>query len=106
MVTPKIETANNMIIKEKLLDWLTHRLPPCKEITRMVSEAMDRKLPLRQRIQMRLHLMICAYCMRYFQQLQLMRETARLHSAQAENSDSSLSSEARERMKRTLYRPS
>ena len=106
MATSIVEMAKKMRFKEKLVDWLAHRLPPCKEVTRMASEAMDRKLPWRQKIEMKLHFMICAWCLRYFQQLQLMREMAHQQSSQAENMDSFLSPEARERMKRKLDMPS
>jgi hypothetical protein len=95
-----------MKMKEMLMAWLARRLLTCQEVTRMASEAMERKLPLRQRIDMKLHFLICALCLRYFKQLQFMREIARQRAAQAEDAASStatsLSSEARERMKRRL----
>ena len=93
-----------------LVAWLARRLPTCKEVTRMASDAMERKLPLRQRIEMKLHFLICALCLRYFKQLQFMREIARQHVAQVEDAasstTSSLSPEARKRMKRRLDMPS
>jgi hypothetical protein len=95
-----------MKMKEKLAAWLARRLPTCKEVTRLASDAMERKLPLRQWLDMKLHFLICAACLRYFKQLQFMREIARQHEAQAgdtaSSSNTSLSSEARERMKRRL----
>jgi len=95
-----------MKIKKMLMEWLARRLPSCKEVTRTASDAMERKLPLRQRIDMKLHFLICAACWRYFKQLRFMREMARQHAAPAEDAvsspTSSLSSEARERMKRRL----
>lgn len=88
--------------------WLARRLPTCRETTRLVSDSLDRKLPLRQRIKMELHLLICAFCERYRQQSLFLREAMRqapLHAHEPEpTSAASLSPEARERLKRALSR--
>ena len=93
-----------MHLKERLIDWLAQRLPTCKEVTRMASDSMDRKLSLRHKISMKLHFIICEWCLRYFKQLQSMREIAYRHDEQTIGEKSSpafsLSSGARERMKR------
>ncbi len=95
-----------MKLKDRIIIWLARRLPTCKEVTRMASDAMERKLPLRQRIDMRLHFFICNLCWRYFKQLQFMRETLQQRAAKIEDATSppptALSKEARERMKRAL----
>jgi hypothetical protein len=95
-----------MKLKDTMIFWLARRLPTCKEVTRMASDSMERKLSLRQRFEMRLHLLICALCMRYVKQLQFMHDAARQHAAEIENAGSlpasALSNEARERMKRSL----
>lgn len=41
----------------------------CREISRLVSEQIDRKLPLRRRIEMRLHFMMCRACSLYARQI-------------------------------------
>jgi len=86
--------------------WLARQLPPCREITQLISESMDRKLTLRERITMRLHLKICVLCGRYLKQLMYVREAVHHHAAHLENGASpeppSLSEEARERLKRAL----
>ncbi len=95
-----------MSLKKKLVIWLAHRLPPCQDVTRLASEAMDRRLPLQQWIKMKLHFLTCSLCLRYFQQLQLMRELAHRHGAQANDNkpsaNAALSPAARERLKRML----
>ncbi|MCI0692278.1 hypothetical protein L0337_09780 [candidate division KSB1 bacterium] len=94
-----------MKLKDKMVRWLARRLPACKEVTRMASEAMERKLTLRQRIEMRLHLLICTLCMRYVKQLQFMHDAIQQHAAQIETGaapPSVLSHDARERMKQKL----
>jgi len=49
----------------------------CKDVTRLISDSMDRSLPLGKRIGVRLHLMICRFCARYERQLLLIRDTVR-----------------------------
>ena len=81
----------------------------CKDVSRLVSESLDRKLPLRQRIQVRMHLLMCRLCSRFRKQMAFVREAARHYMVGGEDTDPStgLSPEARERMKQALRaRPS
>jgi hypothetical protein len=52
-------------------------MPTCKEVHRLVSEAMDRDLPLTQRLRVRLHLLICTACSRFERQMALLRSALR-----------------------------
>lgn len=45
----------------------------CKQVTRLASARLDRRLTLRERLSFRLHLMMCAACRRFDAQLQFMR---------------------------------
>jgi hypothetical protein len=77
----------------------------CKEVTRMVSESMDRTLPLGQRIGIRMHLWMCHLCSAYRKQLLFIRKTMQHYTAQMEqiiDPAVSLSPEAKERIKQTL----
>ena len=78
----------------------------CKDVTRLLSESMDRSLPLGKRIGVRLHLLICKFCARYMRQLLLIRETAmRLAAtvgAPGESFGDTLSEEARERIRQFI----
>ncbi len=47
--------------------------PTCREVHRLVSEGMDRKLTLVERARMRLHLLVCEACTRFDQQMALIR---------------------------------
>lgn len=40
----------------------------CREVTERASAYVDRELPLRSRLAMRLHLAMCVHCRRYFRQ--------------------------------------
>lgn len=78
----------------------------CKKVTYLVSESLDRKLSLYQRMGIRIHLMMCKFCSRYQKQLLLLRKTAHLYSESSEDSDLSiqLSSEVGKRIKESMVR--
>src|SRR5947207_2227860 len=77
--------------------------PSCKQASRLQSEAMDRRLSFFERLGLRIHLLLCAWCRRYGEQLKFLRSAAH----QCENhgrpeSPQRLSPEARERIKQKL----
>jgi len=78
----------------------------CKDATRLISDSMDRSLPLGKRIGIRLHLLVCRFCFRYERQLLLIRDTVRrivdAPDPPAALSPDALSPEARERILRAL----
>lgn len=79
-------------------------LPACREVTRLISLAMDQPLTWRRRLAVRLHVMICTWCKRYQRQLDLMRRMAHSTSI-AEmpiNAAAKLPSGARERISKAL----
>ncbi len=47
----------------------------CRDVTELVSDYLERALPVRQRLAVRLHLLRCEACRRYIDQ---MRKTVRL----------------------------
>ena len=67
---------------------------------------MERSLTLRERVLLKLHLWVCAWCAWYMEHLQLMREALRTKIDQDSNLSEaalpSLSSEARDRIKLSL----
>lgn len=81
----------------------------CKEVTFLISESMDRWLSLHQRADLNTHLRICKFCPRYRRQLLLTRETLRRYARKLEDNtasfpETSLSPEARERIRVSLIR--
>ena len=58
-----------------MLHRLTHMLS-CKEATRLLSQAQDRRLSYGERIKLRLHLLACVACSRFSRQLAVLREAA------------------------------
>ncbi len=45
----------------------------CKEASRLMSQALDRKLGVKERLLLRFHLMMCAACSRVERQFLLLR---------------------------------
>jgi predicted anti-sigma-YlaC factor YlaD len=81
----------------------------CEEVTRLVSESLDRELSFRQRVSTKIHLMMCRLCSRYSKQLAGLREAFRLHAMGEDDIEiypASLSSEARERIIQSLHQQS
>ena len=50
--------------------------PNCKEVTRLVLMAEDTSLPLRSRLAVRFHMLICKACPKFAGQLALMRKAS------------------------------
>lgn len=78
----------------------------CKEVTSLISESLDRRLPLGQRLGVRLHLMMCKFCSRYRKQLLAVRAAIHRYVEELEPSGSikpfSLSEEARSRIRQAM----
>jgi len=50
----------------------------CKEASRLISEGMDRRLSVTERITLRLHLGICDACTRFTSQVQFLRRALKV----------------------------
>lgn len=88
---------------KRLVKALGSASPTCKEVTRLQSEAMDRRLSLFERLGLRLHLSLCKWCRRYGEQLRFLRSAARdCGEHEGGEMPQRLSVEARERIKRKL----
>jgi hypothetical protein len=76
----------------------------CKEASRLVSESLDRRLAWRERLGVRLHLLICAMCTRFKNQVEFLQRAVqhylRLGAPTAERT--ALSAEGRARIRRGL----
>lgn len=60
----------------------------CKQASQFISASLDSPLTLRERIVLRLHLIICKYCKRFSQQLQTMRVAMTTLAQSIENDNS------------------
>ena len=86
--------------------WLLRKLPTCKQTVQVLSESLERPLTLRERVLVKLHLWVCAWCAWYLEQLHMMRNALRMRAAEVTGDEPvsapALSTEARERIKRAL----
>jgi hypothetical protein len=64
-------------IRRFLRHWLLRRQKPCRELVPLLSESLDRRLSLRERLELRLHLFVCAWCARYLEQIKFLRSAIR-----------------------------
>lgn len=74
----------------------------CRRASFLMSEDLDRELTGRERLYLRAHLCICAYCRRAVKHFVFLREMGRtwLRLREEENADRRLSEEARQRILR------
>jgi hypothetical protein len=78
---------------------------PCQESTALISQALDRKLPLHQRLLLRLHLFGCLACVRFQTQVRFLHDLLRRQGQQIEQARAPgqrLSAAARARICLTL----
>ena len=72
-------------IRRTFIFWLARRLPDCKTITPELGESLDRKLPLKTRITLKLHMLTCRPCARYFEQIKYLRDAMHEHEERLAN---------------------
>lgn len=78
----------------------------CKEATRLLSDKLEYPLPLHKRIYLKMHVAMCSGCNLYGRQIKalknLISRRAEIEKDPSSSCKSSLSNEARERMKSLL----
>jgi Putative zinc-finger len=75
----------------------------CKQTSQLISQSLDRKLTLRERFALQLHLMLCKYCKRFSQQVQIMRVSVMALFNSVEKDDTiTMPSSAKERISNVL----
>jgi hypothetical protein len=71
----------------------------------VMSESLERRLGLLERTKLRLHLLLCAWCVRYLKQIKLVRQAVSQHeftSADDNVNPLKLTDEARQRISESL----
>lgn len=78
----------------------------CQDMSRLLSDAMDRRLPWHAHLRMHLHLRICLLCRQYQHQLTLLRDVLRKSGNQLTDAEHTpapgLSPEAKARIQRAI----
>ncbi|HEX5220500.1 MAG TPA: hypothetical protein VFZ59_13095 [Verrucomicrobiae bacterium] len=88
------------LLKTRFVVWVWNHTPTCAEMSRLTSRALEQPLSLRMRVKMRLHFVICAWCRRYFEQLNFLHEHAPRLGVQFETAAvRGLSPDAKQRIK-------
>ena len=49
----------------------------CRQVTRLISQSFDAKLPWHRRLGMKVHLLYCVWCRRYATQLRFLRKAVK-----------------------------
>ena len=105
-IGPKQDVNQLKLVIGPIVGWLVRITPSCRDMTRLLSEGMDRPLPLGIRIKMRLHFLIFKWCERYKNQLLFLRQALRRDQDGLESevavSSRSLSPEAKDRLKQVI----
>ena len=65
-------------IKRSLRLWLARKLKPCRDVVPLLSKSLDHRLTPGERIEVRLHLFVCALCARYLEQIKFLRSVLRM----------------------------
>jgi hypothetical protein len=56
----------------------------CKDTTRLMSEAMDRELSLRERFTLRMHLIMCSGCNSFKKQMGFLKKVGNMQASGGE----------------------
>jgi hypothetical protein len=59
----------------------------CKQTSQLISQSLDRKLTLRERFALQLHLIVCKYCKQFSQHLQTLRVALKQVTSSIENNN-------------------
>lgn len=90
-------------LKTKLVIWVWNHTPTCAEMSRLTSRSLEQPLTIGMRLKMRLHFVICAWCRRYFEQINFLHESApRLGLELWELPGRGMPAEAKQRITRRL----
>jgi hypothetical protein len=75
----------------------------CRQVSRLISQSMDARLPWHRRLGIRVHLFYCVWCRRYAAQLKVLRQAACQLRPEATSPESQkLSEDAKQRMQARL----
>ena len=74
----------------------------CKETSQLISESLDRKLSLSERLSIKLHTMRCDLCSRYSRQLRFIKNTCAETDMEQSTPRTPLDEGVRERIRNRL----
>jgi len=71
----------------------------------LMSESLDRRLGVLEQLELKMHLMVCSWCVRYLKQIKFLRQLVRQRTFTAANDTATpvaLPTEARQRICKSL----
>jgi hypothetical protein len=84
----------------RMVTWIETITPSCRDMTHLLSQSMDRRLSLQNRLAIWLHLTICDHCVRFAEHLGFIRKVSRSIRKYAEKMPpAGLPASAKERIK-------
>ena|SRR5437899_789188 len=89
-------------IRRRLRRWLLRTLQPCRKMVPLMSESLERRLSIRERLGLRLHLLVCAWCARYLKQIKFVRWLLKAQGTRATEELTALADGARERIAKAI----
>lgn len=57
----------------------------CQQVTHLLSEAQDRELRLKEKLPLKLHLLMCSGCENFRQQMNFLRQASRRYPTSTPN---------------------
>ena len=104
------EGKHRMSFPKKMMNFMLRILnkftATCDVITEKISESLDHRLSISDRLKIRIHIMFCKFCRRYHHQLLMMHRFFEDRLQREEQNSlptgSELSSEAKNKMKQKL----
>jgi len=63
-------------IRRRWVIWVWQHTPNCVEMSQLASQRLERPLPLKLRLKMRVHFLICVWCKRYSNQLEFLHRAS------------------------------
>lgn len=80
----------------------------CRDVTKLISESLDRRTTFVEKMSIWFHVMLCGFCRRFRNNMVVIRKMVHKHDINPEqskiNSSDSLCDEARERIKTLIER--
>jgi uncharacterized membrane protein len=90
-------------LSARIVNFIAGATPRCVEVTRLLSEGMDRPLPWWTYVKLRLHFLVCTYCKRYGEHLRFLRHAGHHYCEHSdEASGEQMPPEARQQIKQML----
>jgi hypothetical protein len=87
----------------KIVMFLARITPKCHDMTRLISQEQDCQLTWAMRVKMRMHYWICVWCVRYRDQVKLMRRALHICPEEPVTPEAAgLPAEAKGRLRRAL----